>query len=258
LPPSVQDWLPEAHLARYVVEVVEGLDLGELERAYAGNGSAAYHPALLLSLLIYGYATGSFSSRKIERATYDSLAFRFIACNQHPDHDTLASFRRRFGKPFEAAFVQLLHVARENQISRFGTVSYGHAEQIEAQLKAEVQELLGLAEQADQTGMADAMSLPEELQRRQHRLAAIAEAKAKIEAPAQERFAREQPDHEAKVAARAARAAASGKKPRGKEPKPPQPVREPKTSPWDTGGTIGANKCQFSTTLGKERDGVTP
>lgn len=96
LPPSIQDWLPESHLARYVVDVVEGLDLSELERTYAGRGSAAYHPAMLLSLLIYGYATGVHSSRKIERATYDSLAFRFIAGNQHPDHDTLANFRRRF------------------------------------------------------------------------------------------------------------------------------------------------------------------
>ena len=123
LPPSVQEWLPEGHLARYVVEVVEGLDLSELERAYAGKGSAAYHPAMLLSLLIYGYATGTFSSRKIERATYDSLAFRYIACNLHPDHDTLASFRQRFGAHFESAFVQVLEVARENQLSRFGTVS---------------------------------------------------------------------------------------------------------------------------------------
>ena len=84
LPPSVQDWLPESHLARYVVEVVEGLDLSKLESVYAGRGSAAYHPAMLLSLLIYGYATGAYSSRKIERASYDSLAFRFIACDQHP------------------------------------------------------------------------------------------------------------------------------------------------------------------------------
>ena len=98
LPPSVQEWLPEGHLARYVVEVVESLDLGDLERAYAGKGSAAYHPALLLSLLIYGYATGCYSSRKIEQATYDSLAFLYIACNRHPDHDTLANFRKRFGK----------------------------------------------------------------------------------------------------------------------------------------------------------------
>ena len=123
LPPSVQEWLPEGHLARYVVDVVEGLDLSELERAYAGKGSVAYHPAMLLSLLIYGYATGTFSSRKIERATYDSLAFRYIACNLHPDHDTLASFRQRFGKQFESAFVQVLQVARENQLSRFGAVS---------------------------------------------------------------------------------------------------------------------------------------
>ena len=112
LPPLVQEWLPEGHLARYVVEVVEGLDLRELERAYAGRGSRPYHPATLLSLLIYGYATGCFSSRKIERATYDSLAFRFIAANSHPDHDTLATFRRRFAKAFEATFVQVLQVAR--------------------------------------------------------------------------------------------------------------------------------------------------
>ena len=123
---------------------------------------------MLLSLLIYGYATGVHSSRKIERATYDSLAFRFIACDQHPDHDTLATFRRRFGEQFSKAFVQVLQVARENQLSRFGTVSldgtriranasrhralsYGHASKIEAQLKAEVQELLNLAESADHT-----------------------------------------------------------------------------------------------------------
>ena len=105
LPPSVQEWLPTSHLARYVVDVVEGLDLSELEQAYAGRGSAAYHPATLLGLLIYGYATGTFSSRKIERATYDSLAFRYIACNRHPDHDTLAAFRKRFGLEFSDVFV---------------------------------------------------------------------------------------------------------------------------------------------------------
>lgn len=240
LPPSVQEWLPEGHLARYVVEVVEGLDLSDLERAYAGKGSAAYHPAMVLALLIYGYATGCYSSRKIERATYDSLAFRFIACNRHPDHDTLATFRRRFSKEFEEVFVQVLQVARENQLSRFGAVSldgtkihanasrhsalsYGHAEAIEAQLKAEVQQLLALAEQADGTNIPDGMSLPEELKRREDRLAAIAEAKGKIDARAAERFAREQADYEAKIAAREAKAAATGRKPSGKAPKPPEP-----------------------------------
>lgn len=238
LPPSVQDWLPESHLARYVVDVVEALDLSELERAYAGRGSDAYHPAMLLSLLIYGYATGTHSSRKIERATYDSLAFRFIACDQHPDHDTLASFRRRFGAQFADAFVQVLQVARENQLSRFGTVSldgtkihanasrhsalsYGHAEKIEAQLKAEVQEMLKLAEAADQRSVPEGVDLPAEIRRREERLAAIAAAKAKIEARAKERFEREQAEFDAKMAKRRTKEA-TGKKPGGKPPKPPQ------------------------------------
>jgi transposase len=245
LPPSVQDWLPEEHLARYVVEVVEGLDLSALERAYGGRGSAAYHPALLLSLLIYGYTTGCYSSRKIERATYDSLAFRYLACNRHPDHDTLATFRRRFSKEFEAVFVQVLEVARENQLSRFGSVSldgtkihanasrhsalsYGHAETIEAQLKGEVQELLALAQAVDGVNVPDGMSVPEELKRREDRLAAIADAKAKIEARAAERFAREQADYEAKLAARAQRAARTGKNPGGKPPTAPEPGPRPK------------------------------
>jgi transposase len=239
LPPSVQDWLPKAHLARYVVDVVEGLDLSALEGAYAGRGSDAYHPATLLSLLIYGYATGTFSSRKIERATYDSLAFRYIACNRHPDHDTLATFRTRFGKEFESAFVQVLQVARENQLSRFGTVSldgtkihahasrhsalsYGHCEKIEAHLKAEVEELLALAVAADQSTVPDGVSLPDEITRREDRLAAIAAAKIKIEARAKERFEEEQADYAGKMAARAAKEAKTGKKPRGKEPKPPE------------------------------------
>ena len=239
LPPSVQEWLPEAHLARYVVDVVEQLDLSALERAYAGKGSDAYHPATLLTLLIYGYATGTFSSRKIERATHDSLAFRYIACNRHPDHDTLANFRKRFGQEFESAFVQVLQVARENQLSKFGTVSldgtkihanasrhsalsYGHAEKIEAQLKAEVQELLKLAEAADQSSLPDGVKLPDEIRRREDRLAAIASAKAKIEARAAKRFQREQAEYEAKLKARAEKEAERGKKSGGKGPKPPQ------------------------------------
>jgi transposase len=97
LPPSVDEWLPEKHLARFVVEVVEGLDLRAMSGSYRGSGSASYHPRMLLGLLVYGYATGVFSSRKLERATYDSVAFRFIAANDHPDHDTIATSRRRFG-----------------------------------------------------------------------------------------------------------------------------------------------------------------
>jgi transposase len=96
LPPSLEDWLSEDHLACFVVEVIDQLDLSALTRQYAGRGSKAHHPATLLAILVYGYATGVFSSRKLERATYDSVAFRYIAAGSHPDHDTLASFRRRF------------------------------------------------------------------------------------------------------------------------------------------------------------------
>ncbi len=232
LPPS--EWLPEVHLARYVVDVVEGLDLSALERAYAGRGS----PATLLSLLIYGYATGTLFSRKIARAIFDSLAFRYIACNRHPDHDTLATFRKRFGKEFQSAFVQVLQVARENQLTRFGTaslggteihanasrhsaLSYGHASMIETHLKVEVQELLALAEAADQSAVPDGVNLPDEIKRREDRLAAIATAKAKIEARAKECHEQEQAEYRAKMAARAAKEAATGKKSGGKPPAPP-------------------------------------
>lgn len=238
LPPSVQDWLPEAHLARYVAAVVESLDLSEIERAYAGRGSAAYHPASLLSLLIYGYATGTFSSRKIENATYDSLAFRYLACNLHPDHDTLATFRRRFGAQFESAFVQVLQIARENQFSSFGTVSldgtkihanasrhsalsYEHAVKLEAKLKAEVRELFALAEAADQTAVADGMSVPEEISRREDQIKAIVHAKTQIEGRSRERYDREKAQFDAKMADRKAREDETGKKTGGKKPAPP-------------------------------------
>ena len=96
LPPSVDEWLPQRHLARFVVEVIDGLDLSALVQSYRGSGSASYHPAMLLGLLVYGYATRVYSSRAIERGTYDSVAFRFLAGNEHPDHDTIAAFRKRF------------------------------------------------------------------------------------------------------------------------------------------------------------------
>jgi transposase len=238
LPPSVQEWLPEQHLARYIANVVDSLDLSEIERAYAGRGSDAYHPAMLMSLLIYGYATGVFSSRQIERATYDSLAFRYLACNRHPDHDTLATFRRRFGAQFEAVFVQVLEIAHANRLSQFGTVSldgtkihanasrhsalsYEHASKIEAQLKQEVQELFALAEQADQGELPETLGVPAEIARREAQLEAIAAAKTKIEARAKDRYQREKAEFDAKLKVREDKAAQTGKKPRGKGPTPP-------------------------------------
>jgi len=245
LPPSVDDWLPERHLARFVVEVIDGLDLSAMVKSYRGSGSAGYHPALLLGLLVYGYATGVFSSRKLERATYDSVAFRFIAANDHPDHDTIATFRRRFLKEIEALFVRVLELAHEMGLLKLGTValdgtkihanasrhsavSYEHATKIEAQLKAEVAELLACAEAADQAEAAvDGLSIPEELARREERLAKLAEARAKLEARAKERFEQEMAAHRAKLEARD-EAAAHGKKPGGRPPAPPVEGPQPK------------------------------
>ena len=238
MPRSVDEWLPERHLARFIVDVVEDLDLRSMTGSYRGSGSASYHPTVLLSILVYGYAIGVFSSRKLERATYDSVAFRFIAGNEHPDHDTIATFRRRFLKQIEELFVEVLKLAREMGVLKLGTValdgtkihanasrhsalSYEPAAKIEAQLKAEVADLLAKAEAADQADEPDGMSIPDELVRRQDRLAKLAEARQKIEARAKERFQQEQAEYEAKLAAREAKAAATGRKPGGRAPQPP-------------------------------------
>jgi transposase len=237
-PPSVDEWLPQRHLARFVVEVIEGLDLCEMVTAYRGSGVASYQPSMLLGLLIYGYATKVFSSRAIERATHDSVAFRFIAGNEHPDHDTVAAFRKRFLPQIQTLFVEVLRLAGTMGMLKMGTValdgtklhanssrhsalSYGHAKKIEKQLKREVKQLLRLAEQADGVNTPDGMSIPEELERRELRLAAIAEAKAKIQARAEERVQRERAEHESKLAARAEQEKRTGKKPRGRPPEPP-------------------------------------
>jgi transposase len=242
MPPSVDEWLPEKHLARFVVDVIAGLDLRAMLGSYRGSGEASYHPSVLLGILVYGYATGVFSSRKLERATYDSVAFRFVAANQHPDHDTIATFRRRFLAEIQMLFVQVLQLAREMGVLKLGTIaldgtkihanasrhsalSYEHAGKIEAQLQAEVAELMAKAEAADQADVLDGMSMPDELARREQRLAEIARARAIIEARAKERHAREQAEYDAKMAAREAKAAATGKKPGGKPPAPP--VAEP-------------------------------
>jgi len=238
LPPSVDEWLPEKHLARFVVEVVDGLDLRAMSGSYRGSGSASYHPRLLLGVVVYGYATGVFSSRKLERATYDSVAFRFIAANGHPDHDTIATFRRRFLPDIAKLFVQVLLLAREMGLLKLGTVgldgtkvhanasrhsalSYERAGKIEAQLKAEVADLLAKAEAADQADIPDGMSIPDELSRREERMQKLAEARTRIEARAKERFEREQAEHAEKLAAREAKTKVTGKKPGGRPPAPP-------------------------------------
>jgi transposase len=237
-PPSVQDYLPDDHLARFVVDIVEQLDLSHLSAVYSGRGSKPFHPAMLVALLFYGYTTGVFSSRKLEKGTYDSIAFRYICANTNPDHDTIAGFRKRFLKELGALFVEILVVAEAMGLVKLGTVSvdgtkikanaskhkalsWDYANKLEAQLKQEVEELMRLAEAADQSSRPEEMDIPEELKRREDRLAAIARAKEDIQARAQARFEREQAEFEAKQAKREAREKETGKKPRGKAPKPP-------------------------------------
>jgi transposase len=239
MPPSLEDWVPEDHLARFVVDIVSRLDLSAIRNSYAGRGSDAYPPGMMTALLFYSYATGVFSSRKIEQGTYDSVALRYVAVNTHPDHDTIATFRRRFLKELKALFTQILLVAHEMGLMKLGAVSldgtkikanaskhralsWEHACKLEKQLKGEIEELLRKAQRADQEDLPEGMKIPEELSRRESRLEAIAAAKAEIERRAAERFAKEQQEHQGKLVAREAKEKSTGKKPRGRTPTPPE------------------------------------
>lgn len=204
MPPSIRDWLPEGHLAVFVADIVERLDLSALEAEYRGCGKRAFSPSLLLSLLFYGYATGTFSSRRIEQATYDSVAFRYLAGDTHPDHDTIATFRRRFIKELKKLFVQILLIAREMGCAKVGTVaidgtkvhanaskhkamSWQYALRLEKQLRKEIEQLMRKAEAADSAQTDREMDIPEEIRLRQQRLAKIEQAKQALEQRAAER-----------------------------------------------------------------------
>ncbi len=191
-------------MARFVVDIVEQLDLSELTSDYSRGGKRAYHPAMLLSLLFYGYANGIFSSRKLERATFESVAYRFIAANLHPDHATIAAFRKRFIGRLGGMFIQILIVARTLGVLQVGNVSlnstkikanpskhkamsWEYANKLEQQLQEEVAALLARAEQADEAEPEAGPDIPEELKRRLDRLEAIAAAKEEITRRAMER-----------------------------------------------------------------------
>lgn len=246
LPPSIDEWLPKEHLARFIIEVTDQLDLCDIHKHYTGNGgSMPYDPKVLLSLLFYGYATGTFSSRKIERATYDSVAFRYIAANTHPDHDTIATFRKRFLPQLESLFVQILMIAQSAGLLKVGKVSldgtkikanasrhkalsYAHAAKLQEQLEAEVKTLIQKAKEADDNDENDGMSIPDEIARRKDRIEVIKAAKVKIEERAAERYKYEQAEYQEKMDKREAKEKQSGRKPRGKKPKPPAEGPKPK------------------------------
>lgn len=239
MPYDLMDWLPEDHLARFVVDMVDQLDLGDVYRQYQGKGKAAYDPRLLISLLFYGYATGVFSSRKLEAATYDSVAFRFIAGNLHPDHDTIASFRKRFLPQVRDWFKEILLLGKEMNLVRLGNIyidgtkiqasasrhkamSYEYMKRLEEQLETETDKLLELAAAQDEQEKELQPDLPQELRRRNERLEKIKQAKAVVEARAAARYQEEKQEYEQKLERRRKQEEETGKKPRGKAPKAPE------------------------------------
>ena len=234
------DCLPPDHLARFIVDVIAQLDLSAIYARYRPRGGAPYAPEILFGLLAYGYATGVFSSRKIERATYESAPFRFVAGNLHPDHDTIAAFRKTFLPELQDLFVQVLVLAQTMGVLKLGNisidgtkihadaskskaVSYKRLLDLETHLRTEVEALFALASHADQASVPDGMVIADEIVLREARLARLAEAKAVLEARAQERHASEQAEYEAKVRDREAKARRKGKPPRGRPPTPPTP-----------------------------------
>lgn len=237
MPPSVDEWLPLNHLARFIVEIVGELDLKEFEKKYSSMGRKGYPVPVMLGLLFYGYITGTHSSRKLEQATYDSVPFRFIAANLHPDHDTIAIFRKKFLKDLEGLFLQILLIASKMGILKMGKVatdgskfkanaskhkalSWKYANKLEEQLRKEVEQLMKMAEEAD-AEIPEGMNIPDELLRREERLKAIGKAKQEIERRSQKRFEEENAVYENKMMQRKKYEKETGKKKRGKKPKPP-------------------------------------
>jgi transposase len=236
---TIDDCLSADHLARFIVAIVAMLDLSAFYVCYAAVGGEPFDPKVLLALLLYAYATGVFSSRKIEKATHEVIPFRFIAGGLHPDHSTLAWFRKQFLAEIKLAFVQVLVVAREMgyltlgnvsldgskvhaDASKSHAVSYGRLLELEARLQQEVDELLALGEQADQTELPQGLDIETEVAFRQDRLLNLAKAKRVLEARAEERYQLEWAEYQAKLQAREEKAQETGGKPRGAEPQPPE------------------------------------
>ena len=235
----VQEWLTEDHLARFMVEIVEGLDVTALEAAYGGGGSAPYPPKMMLALLFYGYATGIFSSRALERATYELIPVIYISGGTHPDHNSINTFRKRFLGELQGLFVQILlrayglGVLQLGKLSLDGSkvhanaskhkaMSWDYANRLEEQLRAEVEALLQQAE-AGNTEPLPGLKVADEVALRQAQLQQISDVKAELEARAQARYEQERAAYEEKLAQRRAQEQARGRKRGGRPPKPPEP-----------------------------------
>jgi transposase len=234
--------LPPQHLARFVVDIIAQLDLSKIYERYAPIGGEAIAPEILLGLLFYGYATGLFSSRKIEKATYESIPFRYIAGGWHPDHDTIAHFRKTFLAEIKDLFVQILLLAQAAGVLKLGNisldgskihadaskskaVSYQRLIEMDTQLRQEVSELFELGEKVDQgeQQLPEGMILQDEIAIREARLANLAQAKAVLEARAKVRYEAEQAEYAAKLREREKKAHKHHRKPKGRPPQPPEP-----------------------------------
>jgi transposase len=248
-PPSLHDWLPDGHLARFLADVVAALDLSSIYKSYQekdGRGQAAYAPEMMVRLLLYGYATGVYSSRKIQTRTFEDIAFRYLSGDQHPDHATIAEFRKRHLDALSGLFTQALLLCAEAGLVKLGHVSidgakikanaskhkamsYKRMNETEARLKQEIDALLAEAEKID--AEEDALhgkdrhgdELPAELQRRESRLQKIREAKAALEQDAEEKAAQKRAEVEQKLAERDEEEQRTGKKKRGRKPQLPEP-----------------------------------
>lgn len=233
----VQAWLTADHLARFIVEIVEGLDVITLETAYGGGGSAPYPPKMRLALLFYGYATGIFSSRALERATYELIPVIYITGNTHPDHNSINTFRKRFLQELQSLFVQLLLRAYGLGVLQLGdlsldgskvhanaskhkAMSWDYANRLEDQLRAEVEALLQQAE-AGNTEPVPGLKVADEVALRHARLQSIRDVKAELEARAHARYEQERAAYEEKVAQRQAQEQARGRKLGGRPPQAP-------------------------------------
>ena len=235
LPPDLREWVPQEDMVHFVIEAVAGMKLTTLKVNRRGSGSAQYPPSMMLALLVYCYANGIFSSRRIERATYRDLAVRYLTGDTHPDHDTIAAFRRDNFEAVAEVFLQVLQLARTMGVLRVGTVSvdgthlranaskdrnvrYDRADELEQQLRCDIAQLLQQAEQTDRQDDAEGQSLPEELARREKLREKLQQAREQLERRARQRAEAERAEYESKVHARDQR---RGRQ-KARQPQPPQ------------------------------------
>ena len=230
--------LPEGHLARFIVSAVGMLDLSEIYKKYSEEGGMPYAPEMMLGLLLYGYATGVFSSRRLERAAYESIPFRYISGDMHPDHDTINQFRKENLEELKELFVQVLLMAEmlgyvklgnisidgskiHADASKSKAVSYKRIKEMEARLQEEIETLFALAAEAGEK--PEQFDIENEIELRQQKMKNLAEAKAVLEERARQRDAEEKAEYERKMAARREKEERTGKKTPGRTPKPPEP-----------------------------------